>query len=424
MWLQSETPVPLHPSQIVVGLFVWLDLPWDEHPFLSSRVQITEASQAAMIQELPVAGKLYYYPSRSTAIPPAPDRGEPATGDSTRKDSASEAISLRIAIEKQEKLERMQRQRDAAARADRAWERAAKLTHEALAEMTRAPRQAGARLGELSKATANAVAQGHDVVLHLIGDKQGEGLQHHALNVMTLSVLVGKGAGLDASQLADLALGALAHDVGKLQIPAHLLKAKARVRHEEAFVRQHSAFGVELAKQSRDFTATALSIIGDHHEYLDGSGWPKGKTDLGLATRIVSLVDRYDRLSSPESPSREALPPAEALARMFRHEAKRFDHRLLSMLIHLLGVYPPGTLVRLHDQSIALVVSPGKDSLRPSVLIYDPQLARDAATPVDLALFPELKIEATLRPAMVPPEVLDWLRPRQRLSYFFSTNDG
>lgn len=114
--------------------------------------------------------------------------------------------------------------------------------------------------------------------------------------------------------------------------------------------------------------------------------------------------------------------PAEALARMFRVETARFDPRLLSMLIKLLGVYPPGTLVRLNDESLGLVVSPGKESLRPTVLIYSPEVDKRDAPTVDLGLVSELKIEEALRPSSIPSDVLQWLSPRQRLSYFFSTD--
>jgi hypothetical protein len=116
--------------------------------------------------------------------------------------------------------------------------------------------------------------------------------------------------------------------------------------------------------------------------------------------------------------------PAEALARMYRVEAARFDPRLLSMLIKLLGVYPPGTLVRLNDESLGLVVSPGKESLKPTILIYTPEVDKREAPTVNLGQVEGLKIEESLRPASIPPDVLQWLNPRQRLSYFFSTDKG
>lgn len=422
MWKRPEKPIAIQPSQVALGLYVWLDMPWDDHPFLYNRFKINDAKQIASLRAIKSQGKLYYYPDKSSGEPePFVEQAEAEIAEAS--DPAQEAaVNLEMERCNKEKHERLRQQKDTAARADRAWEQAAKVTREAMIGMTRSPKQAGAQLVDLSQKTASMIAQGQEVLLHLLGDKEGEGPQFHALNVMTLAMLLGKVAGLTETQLAELALGTLAHDIGKSKVPAHILKSKTRAKHEEAFYRQHGEYGVELAKISGVFGPTALSVIADHHEYIDGSGWPTGKTNAGPAARIVALVDRYDRLCSPESPEREALMPAEALARLFRVEAARFDQRLMSMLIKLLGVYPPGTLVKLNDESLGLVVSPGKESLRPTILIYSPEVDKREAPTVDLAQVEELKIEESLRPSSIPADVLQWLNPRQRLSYFFSTS--
>ena len=423
MWKKPEKPIAIDPAQVALGLYVWLDMPWDDHPFIYNRFKISDAKQIASLRAIKSKGKLYYYPDKSSAEPEA--LVEASSAAPPPIDLEQEAtINMEIERCNVEKHARLRQQKDAAARADRAWEQAARVTREAMIGMTRSPKQAGAQLAELSKSTASMITQGQEVLLHLLGDKEGEGPQFHALNVMTLAMLLGKVAGLNEAQLAELALGTLAHDIGKAKVPAHILKAKARAKHEEEFYRQHGNYGLEMARISDAFGPTALSIIADHHEYLDGSGWPSGKTNAGPAARIVALVDRYDRLCSPESPERDALMPAEALARLYRVETARFDPRLLSMLIKLLGVYPPGTLVKLNDESLGLVVSPGKESLKPTILIYSPEVDKRDAPTVNLSQVEGLKIEETLRPSSIPPDVLLWLNPRQRLSYFFSTDKG
>lgn len=425
MWKKPEKPIAIHTSQVEIGLYIWLDMSWDDHPFLYNRFKISDAKQIATIRAIPIQGKLYYYPDKSSAAPGTapnvPEVDETRTTETTSESDPDPELAREIARCNKEKHDRLRQQKDAAARADRAWEQAARVTREAMIGMSHSPKQAGTQLAELSKKTASMITQGQEVLLHLLGDKEGDGPQFHALNVMTLAMLLGKAAGLNEAQLSELALGTLAHDIGKAKVPLHILKSKIRAKHEEAFFRQHSAYGVEMAKISDAFGPTALSVIADHHEYLDGSGWPTGKTNAGPAARIVALVDRYDRLCSPESPEREALMPAEALARIFRVEAARFDPRLLNMMIKLLGVYPPGTLVKLNDESLGLVVSPGKESLRPTILIYSPEVDKRDAPTVDLGQIEGLKIEEALRPSSIPSDVLQWLNPRQRLSYFFST---
>ena len=422
MWKKPEKPIAIDPAQVALGLYVWLDMPWDDHPFIYNRFKISDAKQITSLRAIKSKGKLYYYPEKSSAEPLALSNASEMEALPPADPLQEAAINIEIDRCNAEKHTRLRQQKDAAARADRAWEQAARITHEAMIGMTRSPKQAGAQLAELSKNTASMITQGQEVLLHLLGDKEGEGPQFHALNVMTLAMLLGKVAGLNEAQLAELAMGTLAHDIGKARVPAHILKAKTRAKHEEEFYRQHGNYGLEMARISDAFGPTALSIIADHHEYMDGSGWPTGKTNPGPAARIVALVDRYDRLCSPESHERDALMPAEALARMYRVEAARFDTRLLSMLIKLLGVYPPGTLVKLNDESLGLVVSPGKESLKPTILIYSPEVDKRDAPTVSLSQVEGLKIDEALRPSSIPPDVLQWLNPRQRLSYFFSTD--
>ena len=93
-----------------------------------------------------------------------------------------------------------------------------------------------------------------------------------------------------------------------------------------------------------------------HHEAADGSGWPKSLTDTSVGARILAMTNRYDRLCAPEAPGTAPLMPSEALALMLRQEASKYDAHMLSTLIKLLGVYPPGTVVKLNDGSLALVV--------------------------------------------------------------------
>jgi HD-GYP domain-containing protein (c-di-GMP phosphodiesterase class II) len=421
MWKNTGSPVPIDPSQVVIGLYVWLDMKWDEHSFLSNRLMIKSLRDVAIIQAHDSVGRLYYYPDKSTAEPAAAVLKSAQTPDANTAEAAEKLQLLaELRVLEKAKKDKLRLQKDAAARANLAWESAASATRAALLNLTRSPKVAGEQLAQLSRDTATSIAKGQEILLHLLGDKKGQGPQFHALNTMTLAMLVGKAAGLSERALADLALGALAHDAGKTEIPVQILKSSQRKKHEEDFFRQHVGFSTQFAAQSGAFSPQALAIIEDHHEAVDGTGWPRGKKDASPGARILAMVDRYDRLCSPEATDREALMPAEALATMFRHEGSKFDAVLLRTLIRLLGVYPPGTVVQLNDGSLALVVSPGAQSLQPKVLIYSPELSKDDAPTLELATEPSLKIVEAFRPGTLPPDVLTWLNPQQRLSYFYS----
>ena len=425
MWSKPGQPVPIDPSQVVVGLYIWLDVRWDEHPFLSNRLMVKTAKDVAVIQSLDVKGRLYCHPDKSSVPVPALVVAAPAV-DAEAQAAAEQAAALAAELKQAEaaKKEKRQRQKDAAVRADRAWENAARNTKEALLTLNRSPKAAGEQIAALSKETAASIANGQEILLHLLGDKKDQGPQFHALNVLTLCMLVGKKVGLTERELADLAMGALAHDAGKIQVPPAILKNPSRKKHEEDFYRQHVMFSVQLASASGAFTREALGIIADHHEAANGTGWPRGRRDSSRSARILAAVNRYDNLCTPEALGVDPLMPAEALARMFKVEGAQFDTAILSSLIKLLGIYPPGTVVQLNDGSLALVVAPGPESLRPQVLVYTPEIAKDEAPTIELHTEPDLKITEAIRPSTLPPDVLAWLNPQQRLSYFFSVESA
>jgi HD-GYP domain-containing protein (c-di-GMP phosphodiesterase class II) len=425
MWTKPGPGIPIDASQVVEGLFVFLDIRWQDHPFMFNRFLVTTPKEVAIIQSLDTQGHLYYYPEKSTVplpayVPPPPTSAEMQAALAAEK-AAIEAE--RKALDKAKKDKR-QKQKDAAARADRAWENAARNTKDALLTLNRSPKAAGEMLANLSQETAATIAHGQEVLLHLLGDKKDQGPQFHALNVLTLCMLVGKKIGLSQSELADLAMGALAHDAGKVQVPVPILKSAKRKKHEEEFFRQHVMYSVQLCAESGAFSREALAIIGDHHEAVDGSGWPRASTELSRGARILAVVNRYDNLCTPEADGVDALMPSEALATMFRNEGAQFDKLVLTTLIKLLGVYPPGTLVQLSDTSLAMVVGPGPNSLQPQVLIYSPEVPKDEAPILELHTEPNLKITEAIKPAALPPDVRAWLNPQQRLSYFFSVEDN
>lgn len=405
-----DHPIPIDISQLVVGLYVWIDLPWTDHPFLTSRRMIESERDIALIRRARPHGLLYYYPGRSRVQPPAraaqTSEVHRSTDDSAGQDAALEFERLR-----QDKQKTLQRQTARNERMRRGWEVAGRQVREALFEFARTPKSAGERLRVLAQETALQVSQTADVVLDMLGEHLLKGPQHHALNVMMLSLLLGQRAGLSNLELTDLAMAALAHDAGQADIPAAVLRNAHRRRFEEDFYRQHVAFSARLAAQSGHFSATALSLIEQHHEAPDGSGWPAGRTDAQRGARILSITDRFDRLCNPGQDGVLPLSPSEALARMVRQEAARFDPPLLALFVQVMGLHPPGSVVELSDGTLGLVFTGSRQPDAPRVRLYSPGMRRDEAPVIDLSRTPELRIVASRRAADLPEEVRDWFVP-------------
>ena len=145
MWKKLGTPVPIDASQVVIGLYVWLDLTWDEHPFFSSRFMVKTAKDVSIIQSLDIEGKLYYYSEESTAQP-GPLIAKPLSEDEAKaaEERAAKAalVAETLALEKA-KIAKQKALRDAALRADQAWGNAARAAKAALNESTPFPEGGG-----------------------------------------------------------------------------------------------------------------------------------------------------------------------------------------------------------------------------------------------------------------------------------------
>jgi HD-GYP domain-containing protein (c-di-GMP phosphodiesterase class II) len=212
---------------------------------------------------------------------------------------------------------------------------------------------------------------------------------HHAANVAVLSIALGARLGLSKVDLADLGLGAVFHDVGLRNCPAEvLIKAEPLEPEERQVVEQHPLRSVEYLLAQKTFSRSVLSqmvVAFEHHRNYDGSGYPYGSRKPDIFSRIVTIADVYDALTT-QRPWRNAFVPDEALGMMLRDAGKRFDPALIKVFINTLGLYPVGTLVRLDSGDLGVVVHGGGDGERLSRPIIS-LLGRDGkpAGLVDLA---------------------------------------
>jgi HD-GYP domain-containing protein (c-di-GMP phosphodiesterase class II) len=225
--------------------------------------------------------------------------------------------------------------------------------------------------------------------------------------------------------MLDLGVGALLHDVGKLDLPE-------RVRHrdehfsvaEQRFYEDHVAHGIACA-QKMGLSPGALLVIAQHHECADGSGFPArlNTERMTSAARIVSLVNRYDNLCNPHVASK-ALTPHEALSLLFAQGKTKFDTAVLGAFIRMMGVYPAGSTVQLTDDRYAMVVGVNSTRpLKPRVLVHEAKVPRDEALVLDLEHARGLGIRRSVKPLQLPPASLTYLAPRPRVTYFFESVD-
>jgi HD-GYP domain-containing protein (c-di-GMP phosphodiesterase class II) len=149
-----------------------------------------------------------------------------------------------------------------------------------------------------------------------------------------LAVEIGEQLGLSKSRLRSLAIGGLLHDIGKLSIPQSILqKPDSLDDREYAVVKLHPERGRELLNELGGFDESVARLVLDHHERLDGSGYPRGLEGgaLDLATRILAVCDVYDALVSPRV-YRPAWPQEDALCLLREDSDVAFDSRCIEAL--------------------------------------------------------------------------------------------
>jgi HD-GYP domain-containing protein (c-di-GMP phosphodiesterase class II) len=236
------------------------------------------------------------------------------------------------------------------------------------------------------------ILQGHSALLCLIHIRQYDtNLFTHAVDACVFALVVGKQQGFDKNRLEHLGAGALLHDIGYLRLPRNLFrKHGVFTEQERRLMQQHPRLGIMLLNEARDLHQDMQRIILEHHERLDGSGYPSGLQGLGLSplSEIVSIVDVYDAMLSSRE-GRPPLPPAQAIKELYKLALQgQFNRGWIERVIQCLGIYPVGSLVEFDtgERGVVTAVHPG-DTLRPSVKLIWDATHQPYATPfiVDLA---------------------------------------
>jgi putative nucleotidyltransferase with HDIG domain len=260
-----------------------------------------------------------------------------------------------------------------------------------------------------------------DLCIRMLTEGAGDKASMHAMNVGIISLLMGRCFGFGDEEMQDLGVGALLHDIGKIEMPVRLRHREDNFSPNEVRAyEEHVEMGLAQARRM-GLGAGAMTVIGQHHEHADGSGFPaKLNSDrMTMAARIVALVNRYDNMCNPHLLAK-ALTPHESLSLLFAQGRAKFDTSILGAFIKMMGVYPPGSTVQLTDDRYALVVAVNSARpLKPNVIVHDPATPRADALVLDLEKAGGVGIRRSVRPQQLPPTALDYLSPGPRVTYFF-----
>lgn len=194
----------------------------------------------------------------------------------------------------------------------------------------------------------------------------------HSLNVCVLSLTFGRSLGLNNEELNELGLGALLHDIGKMQVPLEILNKPGKLTSEEfEIMKSHPQKGYEMLLKDDNLSAEVLSIVKSHHERLSGEGYPDNLPEQSISyyTKIVSITDVYDAITS-DRVYHDGMTPHEALKRLYEWMPNNFDTTLMQAFIRTIGIYPVGSVVELKTGHIGLVVKlSDSHRLKPVVML-------------------------------------------------------
>jgi len=423
---------PLDVEDLRVGLYVKLVGSWFKHPFSANSFKIQTPKDLAILRGLKNF-RIQYDPDRSDpdALPEAlqeesefssePPPSQPLESQPQEPNPASqESLTQRDAYEQRRKK---------LVEAEKAYQEVLRenktIIHEVKVGYVK-----GVRKAEQLVTTLTDLLEGDGTLValtNLLGSEEmGNEFYYHSLNVAMLSMIVGHEFDFPPDKIQAIGIGALFHDMGELEEQGKLIrKVGTFTQAERLAFQKHPESGRKMLERGFGIPESSLDAISQHHERLNGTGYPKGFKDhaLHFFSKIVMVADAYDELCNhPEI--EKSLTPHQALSYLYHKRVDEFCEEVVVALIRNLGVYPPSSVVELSDGSIGIVCTINLlDRMRPTVMLYASDIPRDEAIMVDLALEETLGIKQCLQPKDVPKRVWNYLNPRGMISYFAMQSD-
>ena len=217
----------------------------------------------------------------------------------------------------------------------------------------------------------------------------------HGLQVSVYLTSFGRHLGFPKEQLAMLAQIGLLLDIGKIRLPKELLEKQGKLSDDEfAIAKKHVDHSLDILAGTPNFDAPVLEAIGQHHERLNGSGYPKGLQgdEISIYGRMAGITDCFAALIK-RRPYADAVSSYEALRSLTSWGGELFQEALVQQFVSSVGVFPVGSLIELSTGEVAVVVAHNKvRRLKPRVLIVTGPDKTPAPHPtmVDLLYDPKL----------------------------------
>ncbi|GAA5174010.1 MULTISPECIES: HD-GYP domain-containing protein [Halomonadaceae] len=386
-------------DHLQIGMYVSdLDRPWIETPFLIEGLRLTEADELERLRQL--CQRVYVDPQRSTPEVQAllRERAMPL-------ERPGAAVDPRYRVYRVHPIERPAEEelRRVSPAFTEAREMFRRMMHDEQTWHRNIPqvKDTVGRFAESVLANPSALSWLSRI------KNENEYTAEHCLNVGVMAMIFGRHLGYDRKQIEELGLAGMLHDVGKMKLNRAILDKPGKLTAAEfAHIRTHALQGYQMLVDDPGIPLAVKNTSRDHHERLDGTGYPYGKRseEIGLIARIIAIVDTYDAITS-DRPYSKARPPSEALRILYKARGDHYDDALVIRFIECIGIYPPGSIVELSNGMVGMVLSVNPDNrLHPRVLVtLDENKQSITETVIDLASDNNQGDEALEIQAVLPP---------------------
>ncbi|MFO1197920.1 MAG: HD-GYP domain-containing protein [Burkholderiaceae bacterium] len=227
---------------------------------------------------------------------------------------------------------------------------------------------------------------------------------HHGVRVALYLIALGRQLGFPRVQMGQLGMIGMLADIGKTRLPRALLeKPGMLVPAEYSIVKEHVRLGLELLAQDMTFAPEIGMGIAQHHERLDGSGYPKGLRgdEISIYGRMAGIADSFAALITPRAYA-NPLAPQDALMNLYQWAGTSFHAPLVEQFVQAVGVFPVGSLVELSSGEIAVVLAHNRvRRLEPRVLVLTGPDKRPLPVPLERDLLMQQPRDAAARPVRI-----------------------
>jgi len=222
----------------------------------------------------------------------------------------------------------------------------------------------------------------------------------HCVNVTALSIALARELGFSKQEVDTVGFGAMLHDIGKVFVPDEVLNKPGKLDPDERLeIQKHTIHAKDLLEKRGDIPETAINMAWEHHERIDGLGYPEGKVGRQIQKEswLISIVDVYDALTSARV-YKPGMPAPQVLSILKSKSKEEFRHDYVDKFVEVLGIFPVGSVVEFNTGQIGIVKEINRDDLfKPHVILVMNANKQKMGAPriIDSSRYDSMKLKIT-----------------------------